>query len=108
MAKFRAAALLGAVNKVKDYARKNPEKTSDAIGKVEGFVRGKAGPQHSDKVGKGGDALRKGLGVPSSGASGTGGTVSGGPTSGGGSTPPPPPPSTGTSRPDGDTPTSGA
>ena len=86
MAKFRAAALLTAANKLKDYARKNPEKTSDAIGKVEGFVRSKAGPQHGDKVGKGGDALRKGLGVP---------TTGGGAVSGGGSTPPPPPPSAG-------------
>ena len=64
MAKFRAAALMGAVTKAKDYARKNPEKTADMIGKVEGFARSKAGTRHADKVGRGGDAVRKGLGLP--------------------------------------------
>ena len=84
MAKFRAAAIIAAVNKAKDYARQNPEKTSDAIGRVEGFVRGKAGPQHAQKVDKGGEALRKGLGIPTSGGPGSR------PADGG--TPPPPPP----------------
>lgn len=90
MAKFRAAALMGAVAKAKDYARKNPEKTSEMIGKVEGFARSKAGTQHADKVGKGGDAIRKGLGIPT-GPQGHG--VTGPGTSGGGHVPPPPPPS---------------
>ncbi len=90
MARFRAAALIAAVAKVKDYARQNPEKTSDAIGKVEGFVRSKAGPAHADKVGKGGDALRKGLGVQAGGASGTTGSGTQG-----GQVPPPPPPADG-------------
>ncbi|WP_051750364.1 antitoxin [Phycicoccus jejuensis] len=88
MAKGRAAALIAAVTKVKDYARNNPQKADEAIGKVEGFVRSKAGPTHSAKVDKGSDALRKGLGLPPHGGSG-------GPTSGGGQVPPPPPPSGG-------------
>ena len=85
MAKGRAAAFIAAATKVKDYARNNPEKADQAIGKVEGFVRSKAGAQHADKVGKGSDALRKGLGLPPT--DGRGGT------SGGGQVPPPPPPS---------------
>ncbi|QIM21521.1 antitoxin [Phycicoccus sp. HDW14] len=89
MAKVRAAALIAAVTKVKDYARDNPQKADEAIGRVEGFVRSKAGPQHADKVGKGGQALRKGLGLPPTGSGG----VVGGP--GGGQVPPPPPPSQG-------------
>ncbi|MGG5257907.1 antitoxin [Phycicoccus avicenniae] len=89
MAKGRAAALIAAVTKVKDYARNNPQKADEAIGKVEGFVRSKAGPQHADKVGKGSDAVRKGLGLPpQGGAAGPGVT-------GGGQVPPPPPPSSG-------------
>lgn len=88
MAKFRAAALIAAVTKVKDYARSNPQKADQAIGKVEGFVRSKAGPQHADKVGKGTDAVRKGLGLP---PTGPGGAVGGG--TQGGQVPPPPPPS---------------
>ncbi|MBM6401045.1 Rv0909 family putative TA system antitoxin [Phycicoccus sonneratiae] len=87
MAKGRAAALVAAATTLKKYVRENPDRAADAIGKVEGFVRSKAGPQHADKVGKGGAALRKGLGLPPSGGS-TG--ASG--TSGGGQVPPPPPP----------------
>lgn len=85
MARIQAAALIAVVTKVKAYARQNPEKTSDAIGRVEGFLRSKAGPAHSDKVGRGGDALRKGLGVPQSGTPGSS-------SQGGGQVPPPPPP----------------
>ncbi|QKE85587.1 antitoxin [Arthrobacter sp. NEB 688] len=87
MAKGRAAALIAAVTKVKDYARNNPQKADDAIGKVEGFVRSKTGPTHSAKVDKGGDALRKGLGLPPHGTSGG--------RAAGGQVPPPPPPSAG-------------
>ena len=48
-----------------------------------------AGPQHADTVGKGSDAVRKGLGLPPQG-----GTAGPGVT-GGGQVPPPPPPSAG-------------
>ncbi|HMM93673.1 antitoxin [Phycicoccus sp.] len=91
MARGRAAALIAAVTKVKDYARQNPEKASEAIEKVEGFVRSKAGPTHSAKVDKGGDALRKGLGLPPHGSAGPGVT-------GTGQAPPPPPRGTGDGR----------
>lgn len=85
MARLRAAALIAAVNKARDYARNNPEKTSEMIGKVEGFARTKAGPKHTGTVGKGADALRRGLGVDGRGSGASG-------ASGGGQVPPPPPP----------------
>jgi len=58
------AAAVAAVNKAKEYARDNPEAASGTIDKAESFVRGKAGPKYADTVGKGGQALRQGLGLP--------------------------------------------
>lgn len=57
------AAASAAASKAKDYARENPEKASQAIGTVESFLAGKAGPKYADKVGKGSDALRTSLGL---------------------------------------------
>ncbi len=60
------AAAAAAINKAKEYARDNPDAASGTIDKAESFVRGKAGPKYADKVGKGSQALRQGLGLPSS------------------------------------------
>lgn len=62
------AAATAAVSKAKEYARDNPAQASDTIDKVEGFVRGKAGPKYADKIGQGTDALRSGLGLTGRGA----------------------------------------
>lgn len=86
MAKGRAAALIAAVTKVKDYARQNPDKAEQVIGKLEGFVRSRAGAQHAAKVDQSGDALRKGLGLSPHGPAGG---QAGGPS--GGQVPPPRP-----------------
>ena len=95
MKMIRTAALVAAAgaaySKAKDYARENPEKASETIDKVESFVRGKAGPKYSDKVGKGGQALRSTLGLTGAGSSSSGdqGTVSRPTTSAPSSTTPP-------------------
>jgi hypothetical protein len=68
------AAASAAASKAKEYARANPDKASDTIGRVESFVTGKAGPKYADKVGKGSDALRSSLGL--SGSTTGGGTSS--------------------------------
>ena len=57
------AAAAAAASKAKDYARENPEQASRTLAQVESFVAGKAGPKYADKVGKGGAALRSGLGL---------------------------------------------
>ncbi|MEO7422988.1 MAG: antitoxin [Ornithinibacter sp.] len=57
------AAATAALSKAKEYARDNPAQASETIDKVEGFVRGKAGPKYAGKIGQGSDALRKGLGL---------------------------------------------
>ena len=110
------AAATAAVSKAKEYARENPAKASETIDKAETFVRGKAGPKYSDKVGKGSSALRKSLGLSAGGASagstatttgvsttttgGTTATTSGAsPTSAGDSTPSSAPASDGSSSP---------
>ena len=109
------AAATAAVSKAKEYARENPAKASETIDKAETFVRGKAGPKYSDKVGKGSSALRKSLGLSAGGASagstatttgvstttgGTTATTSGAsPMSAGGSTPSGAPASDGSSSP---------
>lgn len=58
------AAVSAAVSKAREYARENPDKASQTIDSVEAFVAGKAGPKYADKVGKGSQALRSGLGLP--------------------------------------------
>ncbi len=64
---IRTAALVAvataAVSKAKEYARNNPSQASDTIDKVEGFVRDKAGPKYTDKVGQGSAALKRSLGL---------------------------------------------
>jgi hypothetical protein len=58
------AAATAAASKAKDYARENPEQASRTLERAQAFVAGKAGPKYADKVGKGGAALRSGLGLP--------------------------------------------
>ncbi len=57
------AAAAAAVSKAKEYARDNPAQASETIDKIESFVRDKAGPKYSDKVGAGSSALRSSLGL---------------------------------------------
>ena len=57
------AAATAAVSKAKEYARDNPTQASEAIDKVEGFVRSKAAPKYAGKIGQGSDALRASLGL---------------------------------------------
>ena len=82
MKMIRTAALVAAAgaaySKAKDYARENPAKASETIDKVESFVRGKAGPKHADKVGKGSQVLRSSLGLTGTASSSSSdeGTVS--------------------------------
>ena len=80
------AAATAAVTKAKEYARENPEKASETIGKAESFVRGKAGPKYADKVGKGSSALRKSLGLSSGAASAASTASTGGSTASTGGT----------------------
>ena len=97
MKMIRTAALVAAAgaaySKAKDYARENPAKASETIDKVESFVRGKAGPKHADKVGKGRQVLRssRGLTGTTSSSSSDQGTVSRPATSTPSSTTPPAP-----------------
>lgn len=60
---IKLAALAGLAKQARDYARKNPDSVSSAIGKVESAVGRKIGPKYADHVGKGGNALRSGLGI---------------------------------------------
>ncbi|MGL4178410.1 MAG: Rv0909 family putative TA system antitoxin [Dermatophilaceae bacterium] len=84
----KLTALAGLAKAAQDYVRKNPHQVSSAIDRVESTVGRRAGTRHGAKVAKGGQALRKGLGLPPSGGSGSVGWT------GGSTTPPPPPPST--------------
>lgn len=65
------AAASAAASKAKQYARENPEQASQAISRAESFLAAKAGPKYADKVGKGGVALRSGLGLGAVTAAGT-------------------------------------
>lgn len=88
---IKLAALAGLAKQAREYARKNPESVSSAIGKVESAVGRKVGPKYAGHVGKGGSALRSGLGISS--ARPVTGTTTGDTTSRtDGATPPPPPP----------------
>lgn len=62
---IKFAALAGLAKQARDYARKNPDKVSSTIGKVEDAVGRKVGPKYSAHVGKGGKAVRSGLGITS-------------------------------------------
>ncbi|WP_404383730.1 antitoxin [Knoellia locipacati] len=70
---IKLAALAGLAKQARDYAQKNPDSVSSAIAKVESAVRGKVGPKYAGHVGKGGNAVRSGLGIahnrPAPGAS---------------------------------------
>ena len=83
---IKLAALAGLAKQARDYARKNPESVSSTIGKVEDAVSRKVGPKYAAHVGKGGKAVRSGLGIrPTPGLT---------PTSTDGTVPPPPAPPT--------------
>ncbi|GAA4108231.1 hypothetical protein GCM10022415_00720 [Knoellia locipacati] len=60
---IKLAALAGLAKQARDYARKNPDSVSSAIGKVESTVSKRVGPKYAGHVGKGGNALRSGLGI---------------------------------------------
>lgn len=62
---IKLAALAGLVKQAREYARNNPDKVSSSIGKVEDAVGRKVGPKYSAHVGKGGKAVRSGLGINS-------------------------------------------
>lgn len=61
---IKLAALAGLAKQARDYARKNPDSVSSTIGKVEDAVSRKVGPKYAGHVGKGGKAVRSGLGIP--------------------------------------------
>lgn len=50
-------------DKIKGYARQNPDKARQALDKVEQTVNSKTGGKYSDKLSKAGDAATKGLGL---------------------------------------------
>lgn len=81
---IKLAALAGLASKARDYARKNPDSVSSTISKFESAVSRKVGPKYAPHVGKGGAAVRSGLGISST--TGHPGVTPPG------STPPPPPP----------------
>ena len=85
---IKLAALAGMARQARDYARKNPDSVSSTIGRIESAVSSKVGPKYAAHVGKGGNALRSGLGIPSSTS-----RPAGPPPPAPGSVPPPPPPS---------------
>lgn len=62
---IKLAALAGLAKQARDYAQKNPESVSSTIGKVEAAVSRKVGDKYAAHVGKGGKALRSGLGISS-------------------------------------------
>jgi hypothetical protein len=62
---IKLAALAGLAKQARDYARKNPDSVSSTIGRIESAVSGKVGPKYAAHVGKGGNAVRSGLGIPS-------------------------------------------
>ena len=86
---IKLAALAGLARQARDYARKNPDSVSSTIGKIESAVGSKVSPKYAAHVGTGGNAVRSGLGIPTSTAR-PGGTP---PPPAPGSVPPPPPPS---------------
>ena len=88
---IKLAALAGLAKQARDYARKNPDSVSSTIGKVESAVSRKVGPKYAAHVGKGGNAVRSGLGIPT-GSAHPGVTPPPPPPVAPGSTPPPPPP----------------
>ena len=97
---IKIAAIAALAKQARDYARKNPDSVSATIGKIESTVSRKVGPKYAAHVGKGGNAVRTGLGIPTSRPGSTPPPVDSGstpppPPVDSGSTPPPPPPSNG-------------
>lgn len=62
---IKMAALIAIAKQARDYAQNNPESVNETIGKFEATVNSKLGPKYSAHVGKGGKALRSGLGISS-------------------------------------------
>ena len=62
---IKLAALFAFAKQARDYAQSNPDTVNEAISKVEATVTGRLGPKYSAHVGKGGKALRSGLGITS-------------------------------------------
>jgi len=85
---IKLAALATLARQARDYARNNPDSVSATIAKIESTVGRKVGPKYAAHVGKGGNAVRSGLGIPAPTSTGTSPEPPGG-------TPPPPPPSNG-------------
>ena len=62
---IKMAALIALAKQARDYAKNNPDSVNAQIGKFEATVNSKLGPKYSAHVGKGGKALRSGLGISS-------------------------------------------
>ena len=62
---LRIAAFVGLAKQAREYARNNPESVSSTISKVEATVSRRVGPKYAAHVGKGGNVVRSGLGIPS-------------------------------------------
>ncbi|MFC7486928.1 antitoxin [Knoellia sp. CPCC 206453] len=60
---IKLAALAGLAKQARDYAQKHPDSVSSKIGKVEAAVSRRVGPKYAAHVGKGGKAVRSGLGI---------------------------------------------
>jgi hypothetical protein len=54
----------GWLDKLKDFAKGNPQQADTAIEKVEDLIDKQTGGKYADRVDKGGDALRDQLGLP--------------------------------------------
>ncbi|MFC8501848.1 Rv0909 family putative TA system antitoxin [Pedococcus sp. NPDC057267] len=72
------------LDKIKDFAKGNPDKADSAIEKVEDLIDQRTGGRYADQVDKGGDILRDKLGLPPQG-------LPADPEPGPGSSPEPPP-----------------
>jgi hypothetical protein len=62
---IKIAALIALAKQARDYAQNNPDSVNAHIGKLEATVSSRLGPKYSAHVGKGGKALRTGLGISS-------------------------------------------
>ena len=108
MAKIPTKTLIAmagaAAMKVRDYARENPDKVGQALDRVESTVSTRTHGKYDAKVGKGSSALRRSLGLTSTGTTHPAVGTTPPPPPTGTSTPPPP---TGTSTPPPPPPTAG-
>ena len=80
MKKVRAAAVVAVVttaaSRAREYAREHPDEAGQAVERVEAFLQGRLSPGSAAWVGKGGTALRSGLGLAPRGATSATGTTS--------------------------------